>query len=208
MKTKNINFKKVILLSLVILLVVFIISGLFIKNRVQSQAKELFTMNKVLQQEGYYMAEFEFKMLGFLYDLDKGHYFKALTALSDYHTQLKNKENLIKVPEFNSAKDEMNFYLDLQNPKTGAFMDDSFPYCTYNEPTENAILHLENLAKKQGVALKLKYPLSYLDQINTVEKLYTFLDDVAYVVVPEKVLNCIINNDLTAIFSYINCKKR
>ena len=35
-------------------------------------------MNKTLQEEGYYMADFEFKMLGFAYYLDKGFYFTAL----------------------------------------------------------------------------------------------------------------------------------
>jgi len=138
-------------------------------------------MNKVLQEEGYYMAEFEFKMMGIVYYLDKGQYLKALSTLSNFHSQLTNKENLIKVPEFANAEEEMNFYLDFQNPNTGAFMDDSFPYCTFNEPTENVIIHLDVLAKGMGVSLQLKYPLKYLDEINTPEKLYDFLNDVSYV---------------------------
>jgi len=36
-------------------------------NRTKMQMKELFHMNKKLQEEGYYMAEFEFKMLGIAY---------------------------------------------------------------------------------------------------------------------------------------------
>jgi hypothetical protein len=174
------NFKKTILLSLIVLLT-FSIMGLFLKNRIQTQVKDLFRMNKILQEEGYYMAEFEFKMMGIVYYLDKCRFGKAFSTLSRYHSQLKNKKILIKVPEFRNAEEEMNFYLNLQNPRTGAFMDDSFPYCTYNEPTENVIIHLDELAKSLGVPLRLKYPLKYLDRINTPEKLYDFLDDVSYI---------------------------
>jgi hypothetical protein len=172
--------KKSILLLLIVLLS-FPIIGLFVKNRIRTQVKDLFRMNKVLQEEGYYMGEFEFKMLGIGYYLDKGRYIKAISTLSRFHSQLMNKENLIKIPEFKDNQEKMNFYLNLQNPKTGAFMDDSFPYCTFNEPTENVIAHLDELAKKMGVPLKLKYPLKYLDRINTPEKLYEFLDDVSYI---------------------------
>lgn len=34
---------------------------------------EMFKLNGKLQAEGYYMGEFEFKMLGCAYYLDKGH---------------------------------------------------------------------------------------------------------------------------------------
>jgi hypothetical protein len=177
---KNINLKKVVLLSIAVFITLSILGG-FVVLRVKSQVKDLFRMNKVLQEEGYYMAEFEFKMMGIVYYLDKGQYLKALSTLSNFHSQLTNKENLIKVPEFANAEEEMNFYLDFQNPNTGAFMDDSFPYCTFNEPTENVIIHLDVLAKGMGVSLQLKYPLKYLDEINTPEKLYDFLNDVSYV---------------------------
>jgi hypothetical protein len=127
------------------------------------------------------MAEFEFKMMGIVYYLDKGRYAKALSTLTRFHSQLMNKENLVKLPKFKNVQEEMNFYLNLQNPRTGAFMDDSFPYCTFNEPTENVIIHLDALAQRLGVPLQLKYPLKYLDEINTPERLYGFLDDVSYI---------------------------
>ncbi|MBD3375219.1 hypothetical protein GF406_09300 [candidate division KSB1 bacterium] len=170
--------------TLVVVLVVLLTlsaTGLYLKHRVQTQVRGLFRMNKILQAEGYYMAEFEFKMMGIVYYLDKHRYIKALSTLAHYHDQLKNRKNLIKVPEFNSASDEMAFYLNQQNPRTGAFMDDSFPYCTFNEPTENVIIHLDELAKRAGVPLRLHYPLTYLDRINTPETLVGFLDDVSYV---------------------------
>ena len=85
------------------------------------------------------------------------------------------------MPEFKSKEEELEFYLNLQNPRTGAFMDDSFPYCTFNEPTENVIAHLDGLAKEIGSSSTTQIPLKYLDEINTPEKLYAFLDDVSYV---------------------------
>lgn len=48
-------------------------------------------MNKILLEEGYYMAEFEVKMMGIVYYLDKGHYRKAFSTLSRFHSQLKNR---------------------------------------------------------------------------------------------------------------------
>jgi hypothetical protein len=173
--------KKIIILTVITLVIIISVTGCVVKNRVHTQVKELFKMNKTLQEEGYYMSDFEFKMLGFAYYLDKGHYCKGLSRLSDFHHQLKNRENLIKIPEFKSKEEEIEFYLSLQNPKTGAFIDDSCPYCMYNEPTENIVAHLDALAKETGIPLQLKYPLKYLDEINTPGKLQAFLDDVSYI---------------------------
>lgn len=148
---------------------------------VRTQVKDLFRMNKELQEEGYYMADFEFKMMSMAYWLDEGHYITALSRLNKLHRQLKTREGLVKVPEFKDKKDEMDFYLNLQNPKTGAFMDDSYPYCTYNEITENILSHVSALAKETGQPLSLKYPLKYLDEISTPDKLKEFLEDISNV---------------------------
>jgi hypothetical protein len=141
----------------------------------------LFKLNRECQEEGYYMAEFEFKMLGFAYLLDRGRYLEAVSGIRRLHEQLKSRKGLIKVPKFPSQGEELEFYLTLQNPRSGAFMDDSFPYCTYDGPTQNTLLHLEALAKATGQPLRLKYPLKYLDAINTPQKLTAYLDDVANV---------------------------
>ena len=53
-------------------------------------------MNKRLQEEGYYMGDFEFKMLGIAYWLDKGQYFKVLHEINSVHQKLKNREGLFK----------------------------------------------------------------------------------------------------------------
>ncbi|MBN1791961.1 MAG: hypothetical protein JW830_15800 [Bacteroidales bacterium] len=138
-------------------------------------------MNKTLQEEGYYMGDFEFKMLGYGYYLDKGHYKKALKSLDDYHKKLSSREGLMKVPAFKNNREEINFYLNLQNPKTGAFIDESAPFCTYWSVSENIVNHMEALADSTTAPLKLKYPLKFLDEINTPEKLTAYLDDISYV---------------------------
>ncbi len=149
--------------------------------RVSFLMPALFKLNKECQEEGYYMAEFEFKMLGFAYQLDKGRYLEALSGIRRLHKQLSSRAGLVKIPKFSSKEEELEFYLALQNPRTGAFMDDSFPQCTYDPPTQNVLLHLEALAKATGQPLSLKYPLKYLDDINTPQKLTAFLDDVSNV---------------------------
>ncbi len=142
---------------------------------------KMFKMNKQLQEEGYYMIEFEFKLLGIVYNLDRGRYVHAYKQLTKYNKQMKTREGLIKLPKFADKKEELEFYLNLQNPNTGAFMDDSYPFCTYTGPTGNVLIHLASLAEETGQPLKLKYPLRYLDQINTPEKLRKYLDDVSTV---------------------------
>jgi hypothetical protein len=172
---------KTTIIIVLIAILVLAISMFITVFHVKTQISDLFRMNKELQEEGYYMADFEFKMMGTAYWLDHGHYYTALSRLSDLHQQLETREGLIKVPKFTNKKEELDFYLNLQNPRTGAFMDDSYPYCTYNEPTENILSHLDKLAKETGQPLRLKYPLQYLDEINTPEKLTAFLDDVSNV---------------------------
>ncbi|MBD3276170.1 MAG: hypothetical protein GF372_12715, partial [Candidatus Marinimicrobia bacterium] len=86
----------------------------------KTKVKELFLLNRELQQEGYYMADFEFRMLGFSYLLDTGHYFEAFRSLSNYHDKLQRRDGLKKIPQFANTQDEIDFFLDLQNPHTGA----------------------------------------------------------------------------------------
>jgi hypothetical protein len=142
---------------------------------------KMFKLNKQLQEQGYYMAEFEFKMVALAWYLDKGHYYTALSKLYQYSNQMKTRDGMIKVPEFRDKKEEMEFYLNRQNPKTGAFMDDSYPFFTYTSPTGNILNHLDALAQETGQQIKLKYPLKFLDEINTIEKLNNYLNDISTV---------------------------
>jgi hypothetical protein len=175
------NRKRIILTATVILLALVILPVTIISLNVKTKVKEMFKLNKTLQEEGYYLADFEFKMVGCGYYLSKGQYFKSVELLNDYHKKLSSREGLIKIPKFKNHQEEIDFYLNLQNPKTGAFIDESAPYCTYWEVTQNTINHLEALTDSTTAPLKLKYPLKFLDEINTPEKLTTFLEDISYV---------------------------
>ena len=175
--------KKRKIISLAVTTCFLLLFGLTISKsvKVKTQVKELFKMNKKLQEEGYYMAEFEFKMLGFAYYLDKAQYIKALKMLSDYHTQLTEKTGLVKIPTFKTSQEEIDFFLNLQNPKTGAFMDENAPFCTYWSCTENVLLHLESLSDSSSRPFQLKYPLKFLDSLSTPENLQAYLNDISYV---------------------------
>lgn len=146
-----------------------------------SRIPDLFRLNKECQEEGFYMAEFEFKMVGIAYLLDHGDYAKSVAGIERLHRQLSTREGLVKVPKFADKNEEMDFYLSLQNPRTGAFMDDSYPYCTWEGPTGNVLEHLEKLSRETGRPLRLRYPLRFLDEIATPEKLEAYLDDIGHI---------------------------
>ncbi|MGE5404435.1 MAG: hypothetical protein ACM3PP_05805 [Candidatus Saccharibacteria bacterium] len=154
--------------------------GLYI-YRSFSSVSEMFRLNGKLQAEGYYMAEFEFKMLACAYYLDHGHYREAFTKLNNLHDQLITRKGLVKVPSFANKAEEIQFYLSLQNPKTGAFMDDSYPAIFYFEPTLNVVEHLEQLAKETGQPLRLKYPLTFMKRFDSPQELREVLDDLSTV---------------------------
>lgn len=147
------------------------------ENFLQSLVAEMFRLNKSCQEQGYYMGEFEFKLLGTVYWLDHGQYVKATTKTYQYYRQLKTTNGLIEVPKFKNKQAELKFYLSLQNPKTGAFMDNTYPLCEYTGPTSNVLVLLDELASATGE--KLKYPLTYLDKVNTPKKMKSYLDDVS-----------------------------
>lgn len=142
---------------------------------------KLFRLNKQRQAEGWYMAQFEFKMVGLAYRLDRGEFLEAMSGLRSYHEQLETGKGLIKLPSFASKEEEMEFYLNLQDSATGSFMDTTSPYCTWEGPTGNVIDHLDALARETGRPLKLKYPLRFFERIDTPDELRTYLDDIGHV---------------------------
>jgi hypothetical protein len=141
----------------------------------------LFRLNHERQEEGYWMGEFEYQMLGLAYRLDHGEYGSALRGLEALHDRLETREGLVRVPAFADEREELEFFLGLQDPTTGAFMDPSYPYPMYEGPTGNMLEHLESLARRTGQPLRLKYPLRFFDEIAAPEKLRAFLDDVGTV---------------------------
>jgi len=162
------------------ILVACLAVGIYVFN-VMASISDMFQLNGQLQAEGYYTGEFEFKMLACAYYLDHGNYVTAFSRLSQLREQMETRQGLIKVPQFTDKKAEMEFYLSLQNPKTGAFMDDSYPAILYYEPSENVIDHLEELAEATGQPLHLRYPMRFMDQFDTPEELTACLDDLATV---------------------------
>lgn len=141
----------------------------------------MFRLNKQRQAEGYYMAQFEFKMVGFAYLLDHGRIVEAASGLRAYHEQLETGKGLVKLPRFASKDEEMDFYLGLQDSATGTFMDTSSPYCTWEGPTGNVINHLDALSRQTGRPLKLKHPLRFFDRIDTPAELLAYLDDLGHI---------------------------
>ena len=158
-----------------------IASGLLLINRIQTQVREIFQYNEQRKSEGYYLAEMEFKGLGIAYYLDHGNYIKGISAFNRIHKKLKTTEGLIKIPNFSNSVEKLDFYRNLQNPKTGAFQDESYPLFSYIGVTTNMIANIEHLSYEANQPFSLKYPLRFLDEINTPEKIIAFLDDLSTV---------------------------
>ena len=180
-KNRPLFTRKRILIVILVLAAGIGLAAFYLAFQVKTQMRAMFKLNKQLQEQNYYLADFERKMLGAAYLIDKGRYLESLTLLNRYHDQLQTKNGLIKIPKFATKEEELDFYLNLQNPKTGAFMDEAYPFCTYHGSTEDVLLHIAGLASETGCPVKLKYRLNYLDRINTPEKVTAFLNDVSTV---------------------------
>lgn len=141
---------------------------------------QMFRRNAELKAEGYYQAEFEFKMEAALYHLNQGHYWKAYRTLRQIDHELESKEGLEKIPPETSPDQLMDFLLNRQNPKTGAFMDPSYPYFTFIGPTANVLGTLDTLSTQTGRPVKLHSPLHFLDEINSPKQLKEYLESLLY----------------------------
>jgi len=172
--------KRLFISSAALVLIILTAAGLFSFN-IALKFKDLFRYNKLRQEQGYYTAEFEFKLLGIGYSFDKGEYSRSYSLFSKLYKEMSTGEGLVKMPAFRSDSEELEFYLNLQDPQTGAFMDREYPLCSYHGPTENTLIHMAKLAERLNMPLRLKYPLSYLDSINTPEKLILYLNDISTV---------------------------
>lgn len=141
----------------------------------------LFRRNAELKADGYYMAEFEFRMLGVVKKLSDGDYLDAYSTLSKLRRQMESGEGLAKMPTDPSAKARYAFLLSRQDSTTGAFMSPDYPAFTFIAPTLNVVEALDGLAKEIGEPLRLRYPLRFLDAIATPEALRAYLDAHLYV---------------------------
>ena len=153
--------------------------GLVVRSTVK-RVPRLFKRNGELKAQGYYMGEFEFKMLATQFYLNEGRYLEAYRTLARITEELRSTRGLARMPEHATPETQMAFLLDRQDPATGAFMDARYPLFTYFAPTCNVVEALQRLSRETGRPLKLKYPMRFLDQYQTPEQLRAYLDSVLY----------------------------
>jgi hypothetical protein len=171
-------------LALMVLATVIVVTGLIVGLTVRSAVKSipgLFKRSAALKVQGYYTGEFEFKMLSVAYYLNEGSYLKAYTTFRRIRKEMETTRGLPKMPSQASPKEMLTFLLDRQDPNTGAFSDASYPFLSYISPTLNLVAEMDDLAKKTGQPLKLKYPIRFLDEIRTPRQLHAFLDSLLYI---------------------------
>jgi hypothetical protein len=176
---KLITRKRILFATLAVLCAVLLAVGLTVRSTVRSVPR-LFRLNAELKTQGYYMGEFEFKMLASQYQMNAGHYLSAIQTLRRIETEMQDPRNLKKMPANATPEERMEFLLDRQDPVTGAFMDRDYPLFSYFAPTCNVVEALMRLSRETGRPLKLKYPLRFLDQIGTPQQLRTYLDSLLY----------------------------
>jgi hypothetical protein len=140
----------------------------------------LFRRNAELKAQGYYMAEFEFKMLAAQHQLNQGNYLDALRTLRRIQQEMQDPPRLVKTPAEATLAERATFLIARQNPETGAFMDPHYPLFTYFAPTANAVENLAQLSAQTGQPLRLKHPLRFLDQLQQPEQLRAYLDPLLY----------------------------
>ncbi len=141
---------------------------------------KMFRRNAELKAQGYYLAEFEFKMEAALYHLNEGSYWEAYQTLRRIKHELETTEGLHRIPPQASPEELLDFLLARQAPETGAFMDPAYPYFTYIGPTANVLETIETLANQTGRPPTLRYPLRFLDQLRSPEQLTAYLDSLLY----------------------------
>ncbi|HEY5281373.1 MAG TPA: hypothetical protein VIM14_01165 [Polyangia bacterium] len=141
----------------------------------------LFKRNAELKAQGYYMAEFEFKMEAALFHLNNGDYWKAYSTLRRVKHEMETQEGLVKVPVGASDQERIEFLLSRQRPDTGAFMDADYPFFTFIGPTGNVLDELHRLSGKTGQPIHLRHPLRFLDAIDTPDKLRAYFGTLLYI---------------------------
>jgi len=122
----------IVLTTLAVLLIAAAGATFSIVHMVKSPPR-LFRRNAELKAEGYYMAEFEFKMEAALYHLNEGAYWSAYRTLERINDEMQTPEGLPRIPRDASPEGLTAFMLQRQNPETGAFMDSWYPFFTYIE---------------------------------------------------------------------------
>jgi len=150
--------------------------------KTKSKVEDAFALNEQRKAEGYDLSWFEFQGLAALYRLDHGDILEGLSVIDRLHGKLSTTEGLARIPEFTDAKQTLEFYRNLQHPVTGAFYPDvRDPLFAYVGVTANMINLIKDLSGKADEPFRLKYPLRFLNRIDTPETLRAFLDDASTV---------------------------
>jgi hypothetical protein len=170
--------KRIVLAILAVLCAALLALGLTVRATVKSVPR-MFRLNAELKAQGYYMGEFEFKMLSSQFHMNAGRYLEGWRTLRRIEAEMQER-NLKKMPVNATAGERMDFLLDRQDPVTGAFMNHDYPTFSYFAPTCNVVEALIGLSRETGRPLKLKYPLRFLDEIGTPQKLRAYLDSLLY----------------------------
>lgn len=173
--------RKIMFASASILLAIVLAGGLWTARQVY-KVSAIFAANDALKSEGYYLSEFEFETLSVSWYLDKGRYLDGLHRLDEMYRKLTTRDGLVKVPDFANAGERLDFYLDRQHPETGAFYpNDTDPVLAYAGVTSNMINLIEDLSRQAGRPFSLKYPLRFLERVDTPEEMRAALDDAGLV---------------------------
>lgn len=150
----------------------------FVAYQTKSRVEEAFHLNQQRKAEGYELSWFEFEMLAAVYRLDHGDFMEGLSIVGGVHDRLSTTKGLVKIPDGKDDAEILDFYKSLQNPVTGAFYPNAEdPLFAYVGVTANMINHIADLSENAGEPFRLKYPLRFLDRIDTPETLHAFLDD-------------------------------
>ncbi len=175
--------KRIVVLIVTLLVAGVVALGLSVRSTVMSVPR-LFERNAELKAQGYYLGEFEFKMLAAQYYLNESSYIKAYLTLRRIRDEMETTRGLLRMPAGASPEQQMDFLLARQDPSTGAFMDPRYPLFTYYAPTENVAEAIHDLARQTGRPFKLNYPLRFLDQLREPDQLRAYLESLLYLKEP------------------------
>lgn len=169
--------KRTVAYSVLIGLIALLVGAALVIGQVR-KVDAIFAANDARKAEGYYLSEFEFELLSVSYYLDKGRYLDGLRRLNEIHAKFVDSQGLVKVPAFSSVEEQLDFYLDRQNPETGAFYPNATdPVFAYAGVTANMINLIDDLSRRAGRPFALKYPLRFLERIDTPSEMTAALDD-------------------------------
>ena len=159
--------RKLLYLVLAIVAALTLALGIFVTWQA-SKVREIFAANETLKSEGYDLSAFEFELLSAMYFIDHGQYLRGLRRLDAIHDKYVDRQGLVKIPDFASPEERLEFYLNRQNPETGAFYPNGTdPLFAYVGVTANMINFIKVLSAERRQTLRAEIsatlPRRYFD---------------------------------------------